>query len=134
MAIRWTPDLAVGIDEIDRQHQQLFQTCDDLLEAMRQGKGRSEVGAVLGFLERYVIEHFATEERAMLAADYPRFRDHKAEHEAFAEQFAALVQRHSTEGATAATVIQVNNHICDWLRSHIARTDRLLAGFLTARR
>ncbi len=134
MAIQWTPDLAVGIEEVDLQHQQLFAAADQLLEAMRQGKGRSEVASLLRFLERYVVEHFGCEEKTMAEARYPALEAHRAQHQGFTAELAALVQKHSTEGATAATVIHVNDRVCGWLRSHIAGSDKALGAFLADRR
>lgn len=39
----WTPDLAVGVGEIDRQHQQLFGQIDQLVTALQQGRGTDRV-------------------------------------------------------------------------------------------
>jgi hemerythrin len=134
LAIQWTPDLAVGIEEIDAQHQQLFAATDALLEAMRQGKGQSEVAALLRFLQRYVVEHFGLEEKAMAEARYPGLEAHRAQHQAFTAELAVLFQKHAAAGPSAATVIQVNDRVCGWLRSHIAGSDKALGAFLAARR
>ncbi|MHB9035807.1 MAG: hemerythrin domain-containing protein, partial [Armatimonadota bacterium] len=58
MAVQWTPDLAVGVREIDDQHRELFKRVNDLLEAMSKGKGRDEIAKVVAFLGNYVVTHF----------------------------------------------------------------------------
>jgi hemerythrin len=133
MAISWTPDLAVGVETIDAQHQQLFSIVDRLLEAMRQGKGRAETGRVLRFLESYVVEHFEAEERAMAEASYPSLAAHRAEHRAFLEQFGALKARHEATGPTITLVLEINTRVGGWLRNHVARTDRAFGAFLAAK-
>jgi hemerythrin len=63
MAVAWTEELATGIEVIDDQHKELFRRIDGLLEACKAGKGREAVAGVLAFLENYVVEHFAAEEK-----------------------------------------------------------------------
>ena len=42
--IQWNSSLIVNIAEIDRQHQKLIQMINDLVGAMRQGKGKDILG------------------------------------------------------------------------------------------
>lgn len=123
MIIEWTPDLTVGIEAIDAQHRRIFEIADDLLVAMRSGKGRSEVSAVLDFLGQYVLEHFSLEERAMGEIGDSNYRVHKAEHEEFIGRFEGLKGAFASGGASTAFVLQVNNLVCGWLRNHIAKLD-----------
>ncbi|MFZ5627087.1 MAG: bacteriohemerythrin, partial [Bacillota bacterium] len=98
MAVNWTPALAVGVAEIDRQHQELFRRIDNLLTAMSQGKGKEEVGNILKFLEDYVVVHFAAEEKLMQSHNYPAFNEHLAQHQAFIQDFAKLKEQFNREG------------------------------------
>jgi len=134
MAIQWTPDLAVNVPEIDRQHQELFRRVDLLVEAMRMGRGRAEVGSLVSFLELYVAEHFALEEQYMETNGYPHLAAHRAEHQTFTREFQRLKDEHAATGATTALVLAVNQSVAGWLRSHIARNDRLLGAFWAAQR
>jgi hemerythrin len=133
MAIQWTPDLKVGVEQIDDQHKELFRIIDELLEAMRLGRGKAEVARTLKFLETYAIEHFGLEERTMVAQRYPGYAGHKGEHEAFIRDFLELKKQHEENGATTGLVIEINNRVCAWLRNHIGRTDRALGAFLLSR-
>jgi hemerythrin len=80
VAYRWTQDLAVGVDQIDRQHQELFARTNGLLSAMAQGKGREEVGKTVSFLESYVGTHFRDEEKLMASHSVPNPEVHKGLH------------------------------------------------------
>lgn len=121
--IQWTPDLTVGLEVIDRQHRRLFEIVDDLLVAMRAGKGRAEVSSVLDFLGAYVYEHFSLEERAMVEVGDPNYRAHKAEHEEFRQTFERIRLTVRDSGANTAVVLEVNNLVCNWLRTHITKLD-----------
>lgn len=131
MAITWDPTLKTGIPEIDAQHEELFRRLDALLQAIRGGRSRDEVGRTLAFLEDYVSHHFAAEEGQMQARAYPGLADHRAEHEAFRADLRALEAEFLRDGASASLIIRVNTQLTGWLRSHIYRTDRALAAFLT---
>ncbi len=133
MAIQWTPDLAVGVEKIDGQHKELFRIADELLEAMRLGRGKAEATRALLFLEQYLIDHFGLEEKAMVAHGYPGYADHKAQHEAFVRDFFDLKKSHQELGPTTGLVIEINNRVCVWLRNHIAKTDKALGAFLLGR-
>ncbi len=131
MAITWNPSLAVGIDEIDRQHIELFDRLDRLLEAARTGKSVQEVGRLLGFLGDYVVEHFGAEEALMkLSRSYPDIEKHRAEHARFTEDFTALAREYLADGATLLLIVRVNARVTEWLREHIYRTDRAMAPYL----
>lgn len=134
MAIVWTPDLATNIEEIDRQHQELFQRINNLLDACNQGKGKAEVTNVIRFLEDYVISHFAEEERYMQQYAYPAAGDHKAEHKEFKKNFSQLKEQFQTDGPGVHIVIRANHIIVEWLRSHILKVDKALGEFLRTKR
>lgn len=130
MAVNWTPALAVGVAEIDRQHQELFRRIDNLLTAMSQGKGREEVGSILKFLEDYVVVHFAAEEKLMQSHNYPAFKEHLAQHQAFMQDFARLKAQFQQEGPSTMVVLAVQRRVVDWLRDHISQKDKAIGDFL----
>ncbi len=132
MTIAWDPTLVVGIPEIDEQHQELFRRLDALVESIRGGRSRDEVGHTLAFLREYARSHFAAEEALMAAQGYPALPDHRAEHEAFAAELVTLDAERQRDGATASLIIRVNTQLTGWLRSHIYRTDRALVSWLQA--
>ncbi len=127
------PVLLTGVDEIDRQHRELFARLSTLLEASRHRRSREEVLRLLEFLGRYVVEHFATEEGEMERTGYPRLEGHRLEHGQFVKELEILRHELKSEGPTAVFVIHVQNRVTEWLREHIYRTDRLLADWLKHR-
>ena len=130
MALAWTPDLAVGVNEIDEQHKELFKKIDNLHAAMSKGMGKEEITKTLEFLEDYVKMHFGSEEKIMLAKKYPNYNSHNAQHEIYKRNIASLKEELNTKGASINLVLQVNSSICDWIIKHIQEVDKALGNFL----
>lgn len=133
MAIEWTEDLATGSHKIDRQHKELFNRINALLEACRQGKGKSEVKEVVQFLDDYVVKHFSEEEKYMQKYDYPGYAKHKTQHLEFIDKFSELRRQIEHEGPGVDLVIKTNHMIVQWLVNHICQVDRSLGTFLKTR-
>ena len=134
MPVEFDPVLLTGVDEIDAQHRELFDRIRALLEASRNRRSREEVIRLLEFLGGYVIEHFASEERRMEEAGYPKIEGHRAEHRQFVKELEILRLELKSEGPSALFVIRVGNRVTEWLREHIYRTDRMLGEWLRMHR
>jgi hemerythrin len=132
MALTWDTTLVMGVPALDEQHQELFQRVDALLDAIRHGSSREEVGRTLTFACGYVRTHFAAEEVLMLETGYAALSDHKAQHDAFARDLAALEAEHRRNGASPSLILRVNARVSSWLRDHIYGADRALAEHLRA--
>jgi hemerythrin len=130
MALTWTPDLSVGIEMIDKQHQELFKRVNDLLAASGQGKGKDEIGNVVKFLESYVVFHFGAEERYMAQQAYPALAAQKQEHAKFLKDFAALKGEWQAQGASASVVMRMHTWLGDWLRNHIGKVDKAVGAYM----
>jgi hemerythrin len=126
----WTPGLAVGHEEIDAQHQELFHRVARLVEAMASGGDGAVVARLFDFLGTYAVDHFAAEEQLMVESRFPGYNVHKAAHERFIRDYQALRKLHEENGASAAVAIKAHTWLSEWLRSHIGRADQLLARHL----
>ncbi len=124
MANLWDQTLALGVPEIDRQHQELFSRFGKLLDACKQGQGRSEVGKLLTFLEEYVDYHFITEEAWMREQGYAGLDEHRREHQTFRQKLSGLQQILADQGAGMDLLTKTNKTVLDWIIQHIRNTDR----------
>lgn len=131
--LEFDPVLFIGVEEIDRQHQEIFDRVRRLLQASRERRGREEVRSLVEFLGTYVLAHFASEERAMARSAYPRVEEHRAEHRQLAAQLEILRDDLEARGATALLAIRVGSRVTEWLRDHIYRTDRTLGEWIRSR-
>ena len=43
MSIHWTPELSVGVEEIDNQHKELYRNVDLFFEQIRKGNGNGNL-------------------------------------------------------------------------------------------
>lgn len=126
----WTPALATGVAKVDAQHKELFRQVGLLSEAMARGQGRHEIGRILDFLGKYVLEHFAEEERCMEEYGCPAAAANKQAHTQLLSTFAALKGQFDHEGPTPTLVLDIQRKLRDWLVQHIERIDKQLAACL----
>ena len=128
VTIHWGQELATGIEQIDAQHRQLYETVAQLHTLMRS-KALSEVDVVLDALTQYASEHFATEEREMRSSAYPGFDDHRAAHLAFVQEFVRIRGLLEVR-PTVSGVVELSSWLSDWLREHVRGLDAEMARFL----
>jgi hemerythrin len=133
MPIRWDPKLAVGIQEIDEQHQELFVRAGRVLAAMRAAD-LGETERTLGLLGDHLVLHFAAEEAWMRSSIYPDYSSHQAEHDRFLKEFRRLKTSFEAKGFVATVTVMIQGWLGAWLRAHIAGTDRKLAAHLLKHR
>lgn len=130
MAIEWTPDLAVGHPEIDRQHAELFRLANTLLEAMTEGRAIEELERTFAFLSDYAGTHFKAEERQMALHGYAGINAHKAEHAAFITAMLRLRDEFRAGGPKLDLAVHLQRLVLGLLRDHFLKTDQALASFL----
>lgn len=130
MAHEWNERFAVGVDEIDKQHKELFKRANSLADAMMHKRGKDEIAGVFKFLENYVIAHFGMEERCMARYNYHDEVSHKIQHNEFIKAFNELKKRYDEVGPSSDVVVMTNSKLGDWLRTHIPVTDKALGTFI----
>lgn len=133
MAFAWTPELAVGVEQIDEQHRELFRRAGALFVASRDGSGPLAVVRTLAFLGEYVVAHFADEEALMRDVGYPDLAAHAAEHAGFLARFQRLRAGFARGGADADLADDVEREVSAWLRQHVSGSDRSIGEHVRAR-
>ena len=128
--MEWNKDFEVGIEKIDRQHQKLFQRINELLVAMKEGKGKAELLQTLKFLEDYVNHHFEEEEMIQTQNNYPKYEKQHAEHEEFRNELKLLKNEFETKGVNVSLVIQVQRKMSEWWKNHITTLDKDLGAYI----
>ena len=68
MKYELTPDLMPGNQLVDREHKELLEAVNRLMDACSEGKGREKSAEVFRYLLSYVDKHFADEERLQMQA------------------------------------------------------------------
>lgn len=129
MAVKWTPNLSVGVDFIDEQHKGLFEKASQLFEAGQKGKGKEFMLQMLDFLDEYTKTHFRDEEKYMESIKYPEIEAQKKAHAYFEEELARLRKDFMESGVNLLLMVKANKMIVDWLTKHISSMDKKIGEF-----
>lgn len=123
--MKWTSALATGHATIDEQHRGLFRCLEELEMATAEQRTLLAVYSITR-LKHYVREHFETEEAVMRQCEFPRLREHIAEHETFRIKMIELQSK--------AIVLDVSTEmvefLADWLVDHVAGSDLAYVPYL----
>jgi hemerythrin len=131
MLVRWDEKYRVGNQEIDSEHQFLFQLINDFYDAFVEKRDRTQVLTLLNRLVEYAEKHFTHEEALMAEAGYPDREAHLAHHVKLYEQIFELNARFNDRAHNPAheTVLFLKA----WLADHIVHQDLLLGAHLKSR-
>lgn len=131
-SIRWSPDYAVGITEVDAQHQTLIDMINDLSHGVGTEQEETTTRALLQRLADYTHVHFSLEEQMMEGAQVdPEFRArHCGEHAYFIGVLKDFTRDFdSGRGRISASLVE---YLVHWLLHHIVVVDREMAQHLHA--
>jgi hemerythrin len=125
---QWTKDYAVGVRQIDTEHQRLFALAESLHQAMLAGHGKAVLQNLLAGLAAYTCVHFAHEEQLMQRIGYPGYTQHRLQHETLRSKVQAMQDR-AASGENTMT-IEVMQFLMEWLKDHITTSDCQIAGYM----
>lgn len=127
MAFAWTREMETGNAQIDAEHKELIQACNNLLAACAAGTGKEELAQTVDFLKQYTQTHFLHEEGLQIESGYPDYKNHKKYHEALMRVVDNLAARLKEEGPTLQLVGEINKQLGIWLINHIKTEDTKVA-------
>ena len=118
----WKPEYALGIPDVDRQHQEFFRIVNELEAASLEGVTEASARKALAALINYACYHFATEEEFLRSAGYPEaaLRKHVGQHEGFVKKVRDLRDA-LCEGKGIGP--ELADFAGRWLIGHITKTD-----------
>ncbi len=126
----WNDKLKTGMAEIDRQHQELIKRINAFIKAcMEEPRNFAAMASTFDFLNAYVVEHFALEERLMLEHKYPRIDLHIQDHREMRYWVDKTSQSISRHEFPEKLVMEVNYRLVEWLQLHIRNRDRNMSKF-----
>ena len=116
----WTDSLLTGIDEIDAQHQVLFDVLARLELAVSTEDKWSAVHFAIVELTNFMNIHFAVEEALLRLHGYPELDAHIAAHRAFSADLAEIKQHSIRQDVSDEMMVLVRT----WLVEHIGEVDK----------
>ena len=127
--IKWTHDLATGIDWQDKDHRALLNYLLKLHQAIEERKAGREVVKTLDFLDQFVKIHFSREEKYMQDFAYPEIKRHKKEHKYFINRLNKL-RGMITHTRKLILAVRLHQDLSSWVVNHIKVSDKKLGRFL----
>ena len=123
--LEWSIDFEVGNAEIDKQHFELISHSVELLNSIDRDLSKSEIESLIAFLDKYVIEHFRTEEKFLSKIQYPFIKEQRRQHANFIKSFRMLKEEIKV-GKINKTYLKFRIQILliDWVINHTLKEDR----------
>ena len=131
--LKLTDDLLTGIEDIDKQHQELLDKANVILFPKTGRLGSKDILDGLEFLIRYVDEHFSTEERLMKFYGYPKREGHKKQHQRLRREVEGLYSRGKKADSVTVLATEIHYLLSDWFTYHINEWDKGYATYLQER-
>jgi hemerythrin len=122
--ITWSNTFSFGIKLIDDQHKELVDLVNEMfLHATGNDEQEHEYfSKVIQTAIHYIKVHFATEEKIMLAIQYPDYAEHKRCHDCFILDVLVNVRNFETE--KHYSLYSFTKFLKDWVLSHIGIMDK----------
>jgi len=122
--ITWKDEFSVGVASVDLEHRELIGLINELHDMAGENASADEVMTMLGEIFAQISAHFALEEKWMRDSRYPRFAEHKNDHEMLLDELRDIMDRVEDDGAhdKAALSAELNA----WFTNHFRTHDALL--------
>jgi hemerythrin-like metal-binding protein len=120
--VEWDAAFSVGNEQLDSQHQKLFQILNQLHDLVQKGGSASHFGKILDEAQEYAKLHFNCEGALLAAVHFPDLEQHKRFHEDYVERVEQYIKRTKTENGDVA--FEMFLFLKDWWLDHVIGADR----------
>ena len=118
---RWGPEFSVYIHGIDKQHQYLVVTLNNLYKYLLAGSPRRILDDTLDALTDYTKFHFRSEEKLFDKYSYPRAEGHRKQHRFFVDKVTDFLEKYKAN--EQRLTLEVLHFLADWVKNHILTSD-----------
>jgi hemerythrin len=119
--LTWDGKHSVGVQALDGQHLELYETINDLHTAVLQGKERSQTSALLRQVAVSARAHFSSEEAMLASTNYPGLAAHKLKHQVLIAEIEELLTRFENGDLTLNN--RSLNFLGYWFNAHTEHDD-----------
>lgn len=126
----WKDSYKIGVDFLDKEHQQLFATMNKLLK-ISENEDKSEWVCREGvkYLRNHATEHFEHEEAYMQSIQYADYEIHKRLHDNFRYQTLPALEAEMAESQYSLDSIRHFLGVCiGWVIAHTQTEDQAIVG------
>ena len=136
----WKESFSIGIDEIDKQHQELLKMLNRCIKESEKGKEKSKlagddfnaINEIINELSAYTDTHFKTEEQLMHSVNYPELKQQQDKHRMLTGQVIQLKENVSNKEMSA--VNSITALLRDWFIEHIMDEDKRIGAYIRSRK
>jgi len=131
----WKEQYRLGVEEVDRQHKELFERLSSFISTVRDDemeweKKIPEIKETMSFMQEYVVEHFDSEEEFQQEIGYPGYEEHQEIHERFKSEVAGFADRFEKEGYDQELAQEFSGKLMAWLINHVTGDDQKIKDYL----
>lgn len=126
----WTPAMSVNDKFIDNQHQRLLGEVNTLLSYVVAEKSDKTVSDAMAFLDRYINEHLAYEEKYMAEHKYPDIENHIKYHHGFIKRYNEFKEKMDAGLSRESIALEIEQYIGNWWIEHIGIEDHKYAIYI----
>jgi len=122
---KWKENFSVNVKKLDEQHKEIFNIGNfvyDLISMKDDIDRYDEIMVALNKLRDYAKYHFETEEKLMLEHGYPKYEEHKEQHDSFIAKINSLDEDAIDEDKKKIG-LDLIMFIANWIEQHILRED-----------
>jgi len=126
--IKWKEEYRIGVQEIDKQHQKLFEIANRAYELLKNDMYYDKFDKIIEILtelKEYAFYHFNFEEEYMKSIGYTKFVSHKVLHDDFIDKINS-VDLLALDEKQDSYIIKILDFIVNWIDGHILGTDKLI--------
>ena len=128
--VEWSVDHALGIQEMDDQHQNLFGIINNLFNAVNEHKPQKQLHTLLKELIDYTQYHFGTEERYFAEFGFAETDEHIEEHQNYTKKLNKLLKDVGSKKSKVS--FDMMNFIGEWIDEHIINFDKKYVELFTS--
>jgi hemerythrin len=126
--IKWKDEYALGVAEIDTQHQKLFEISNQAYALLRDKLTTDkfdQMVSIIDELKDYCHYHFQTEEAYMQRMGYADFPAHKKIHDDITEEIDAI-NLNPLDHSQDQAILGILDYLVNWISNHILVMDKKL--------
>ncbi len=126
----WKEEFNIGVESIDKEHQQLFRIINKLFELEEQEKDSQwacEQG--IKFFKNHALKHFINEEEYMESINYEGLQQHRRIHAGFRENTLPALEKELERTGYSPDAVEHFRGVCaGWLIGHTLTEDLAITG------
>lgn len=129
----WKEEYNIGVEPVDKQHQELFQYINRLFQLTQKKWGwnnsRQSCRKGIEFIKKHAVEHFADEEAYMISVGYKGVGQHQRIHEGFLKNTIPALEQELKQTDYSPEAVEHFLGVCaGWLIGHTTMDDLSITG------